>query len=102
MLTIVLNIWWIPFWGYAGAAWATLAAYGAMMLISYALGQRKFPIPYRLSRNLMLLGVSVALVLISRFMWPGNMLFSALVLAIFGAFVYWLEKPLILALLKRK
>lgn len=101
-LTIVLNIWWIPLWGYVGAAWATLAAYGAMMVISYMLGQRKFPIPYRLQQNLLLLAVSIGLVLISRFMWPGNMLISAVVLAIFGAFVYWLEKALFTALIKRK
>lgn len=101
-LTIVLNIWWIPLWGYVGAAWATLAAYGAMMMISYFLGQRKFPIPYRLKRNLLLIIISILLVFISRFYWQGNMLVSAVVLAIFAAFVYWLEKPLFLALMKRK
>jgi O-antigen/teichoic acid export membrane protein len=101
-LTIVLNLWWIPLWGYAGAAWATLAAYGAMMIISYFLGQRKFPIPYKLQKNMLLLAVSIAIVVISRFLWPGNMLLSAFVLAIFAAFVFWLEKPLFLALMKRK
>jgi O-antigen/teichoic acid export membrane protein len=46
IITIVLNIWWIPIFDYTGSAWATLCCYGFMMLISYYLGQKYYPIPY--------------------------------------------------------
>ncbi|MDT4289426.1 oligosaccharide flippase family protein [Methylomonas sp. MO1] len=45
-LTIVLNICWIPVWGYVGSAWATLACYLFMVVISWALGRRYYPVSY--------------------------------------------------------
>lgn len=50
LLTVGLNVYLIPRLGYEGAAWATLASYGGMMLLSYILGQRVYPIPYQTGR----------------------------------------------------
>jgi O-antigen/teichoic acid export membrane protein len=47
-LTIGLNLWLIPLWGYHGSAWATLLCYGTMVGISWQLGQRHYPVPYPL------------------------------------------------------
>jgi O-antigen/teichoic acid export membrane protein len=52
IITIVLNIILIPIMGYMGSAWATLICYGAMVLVSYFLGHRHYPIPYQVSRIL--------------------------------------------------
>lgn len=46
LLTIALNIWWIPLFGYLGSAWATLACYATMVVLSYALGQIYYPVNY--------------------------------------------------------
>jgi O-antigen/teichoic acid export membrane protein len=46
IITIVLNILWIPTLGYMGSAWATLICYGLMALVSYILGQKYYPVPY--------------------------------------------------------
>ena len=48
VLTIVLNFLWIPEFGYVGASWATLVVYLSMVVVSYWLGARFYPIPYRL------------------------------------------------------
>lgn len=45
-ITIALNIWWIPLFGYTGSAWATFCCYLLMMVVSYYLGQKNYPIPY--------------------------------------------------------
>ncbi|MGR8941084.1 MAG: lipopolysaccharide biosynthesis protein [Gammaproteobacteria bacterium] len=50
LLTIALNLWWIPIYGYVGSAWATLACYGSMALISYLLGRKYYPVNYDLKR----------------------------------------------------
>jgi len=50
VLTVGLNIWWIPTLGYRGSAWAHLASYGGMALVSYLLGRRYYPVPYPLAR----------------------------------------------------
>lgn len=49
-LTLVLNWLWIPEWGYLGSAWATLACYGFMVLVSWLLGRYFYPVPYSVVR----------------------------------------------------
>jgi O-antigen/teichoic acid export membrane protein len=46
IITILLNVWWIPEFGYTGAAWATFFCYAFMMVVSYLQGQKYYPIPY--------------------------------------------------------
>jgi O-antigen/teichoic acid export membrane protein len=46
VITIVLNILWIPRYQYTGSAWATFICYAFMMIISYVLGQKHYRIPY--------------------------------------------------------
>lgn len=57
IITVVINVIFVPTYSYMACAWATLAAYGSMMIISYILGQKYFPIRY----NLRAIGVYVAL-----------------------------------------
>ncbi len=47
-ITLFINIMFMPIYGYVTAAWATLFCYMIMMLVSYFLGKRKYPIPYEL------------------------------------------------------
>jgi len=42
-------------------AWATLAAYGSMMVISYISGQKYFPVPYNLKKLLAYLTIMLLL-----------------------------------------
>lgn len=52
LLTVALNIWWIPLYGYIGSAWATLACYAAMVALSYGLGQVYYSVGYEVRRVL--------------------------------------------------
>lgn len=60
-LTIVLNVWWIPVYGYMGSAWATLACYGSMAIISYVLGQIYYPVKYDVFGILAYIGLGLGL-----------------------------------------
>jgi len=53
ILTIALNYWWIPIFGYMGSAWATLACYASMAIVSYFLGQKHYPIKYPIGKILL-------------------------------------------------
>ena len=46
LITLIINLSLIPVYGYMASAWATLAAYGTMMVISWAWGQKHYPIQY--------------------------------------------------------
>lgn len=45
-ITLAINYFLIPYFGYMACAWATFFCYGTMMVMSYAWGQKHYPIPY--------------------------------------------------------
>jgi O-antigen/teichoic acid export membrane protein len=59
LLTIIINYLFIPTYSYEASAWATLIVYGAMMISSYLLGQKYFPIKYNLRKFFLYLGASL-------------------------------------------
>jgi len=61
----------IPRFGYAGAAWAHLACYSAMVVISYLLGRRYYPVPYDLKRVFGYLALGLGLYGASRVLVAG-------------------------------
>ena len=46
---IVINVIFVPQYGYMACAWAGFAGYGSAMLLSYFVGQKYYPIDYPLS-----------------------------------------------------
>ena len=61
VVTIAANLYWIPREGIIGAAYATLASYGTMLLLSTILGQRHYPVPYDFIRIGLYIAVSIPL-----------------------------------------
>ncbi len=102
-ITLILNFWWIPLssthliYGYYGSAWATLICYGSMMILSYLIGQKYFPVRYNLLKFFGYLGLSVFLYFISTLVIIDNkiasILFHTLILLVFGGVVLAAEKP---------
>lgn len=84
-LTIALNVWWIPLFGYVGSAWATLACYGSMAIVSYLLGQKYYPVKYDVKRLIGYIGLGIGLYFAHRHLlmildWQPWLLASALML----------------------
>lgn len=50
VITIGLNYLLIPHWGYTACAITTIVCYGSMMIASYLMGQKHFPVPYDVKR----------------------------------------------------
>ncbi len=65
-ITIALNLWWIPAYGYIGSAWATFVCYAYMMLASYWMGKRYYPVPYEVKKLLGYIAGAAILYLIQR------------------------------------
>jgi O-antigen/teichoic acid export membrane protein len=96
LITIVALLILVPAYGYEGAAWAHLICYGAMVLMSYLLGRRFYPVPYDLPRVIGYIALGLALyaghlALVEQLGWNGwasaSMLMTgylALVLAVDG------------------
>lgn len=62
VITITGNYFLIPIAGYEGSAVAALLCYGGMTVMCYLLGQRFFPIPYRVTTGLIYIVVTLAIV----------------------------------------
>ena len=45
---IAINVFFVPIYGYMACAWAGFAGYGVAMILSYFVGQKKYPINYDL------------------------------------------------------
>jgi O-antigen/teichoic acid export membrane protein len=83
VITIVLNLMFIPKYGYLASAWATLVCYGSMMVVSYFLGQKYYPVPYKVGKLSGFLTAAVGLYGLSQvfnipegfFGWMLNILF---------------------------
>lgn len=62
ILSVILNIILIPIIGYIGSAITTFSAYMIMVLLSYLIGQKHYPVPYYVGRGcfyLLLAGVLI-------------------------------------------
>ncbi len=61
VITLVINIMFVPIFSYMASAWAAFACYLVMMLISYYFGQKHLPINYDLKTIGLYTGIAVVL-----------------------------------------
>ena len=102
IITIVLNIVLIPRFSYMGSAFVSMTAYGIMMVTSYVLGQKHYPIPYKLNRILAYLLSSCLFVGLSFYVFHSNILIGNGLFIIFLAGVIYFEKDQLKLILSKK
>ncbi|MFD2874530.1 polysaccharide biosynthesis C-terminal domain-containing protein [Mucilaginibacter ximonensis] len=91
LLTIVLNVILIPRYSYMASAWISLTAYTVMMILSYIWGQKNYPIPYNLKKNLGYILVSIVFVYLSFYIFKRNIFIGNAFLLLFGGGALFLE-----------
>ena len=97
-IVILMNVFLIPVYGYVACAWAGFTGYAVAMLLSYFVGQKKYPINYDLKS----IGgyVLLALVIYAVGEWMPlentvlRLLFRTVLLAVFIAYIIKHELPL--------
>lgn len=102
LVTLLLNFLLIPKYSYYGSAIATIAAYGTMMLLSYMLGRKAYPIPYDMNRIGGYLGLSIVFSIASFYYFRENYYVGAALLLAFLYFIYHNEKQTLQRILRRK
>ena len=60
-ITLLINYFLIPYFGYMASAWATFACYGSMMVVSFIWGQKEYRIPYAWKKLLAYMVIAVLL-----------------------------------------
>ncbi len=97
-ITVAINVWGVPRYGYMACAWAAFVCYLCMMLASYFVGQRIYPIRYDLKSALhytlltaVLYGIAHVVVIDSL---PLRLAFRTLLLGIFIVYLLRHDLPL--------
>lgn len=99
-VTVLINVLFIPRYSYVASAWAHLICYSLMVLLSYLWSRRHYPIPYKT-------GKIVIYIVLALVIYYFNELFlqnigrikdfiSLLMLAGFGLFTWFMERPVYL------
>lgn len=95
---LALNIWLVPTYGYVASAWASVAGYGVITLLSYIIGQKKYPVSYPLKDMVVYLILAAVLFVLSQEVIISNvglrLVFRTLLLLIFIAYILKKDLPL--------
>ena len=94
-IVILLNVLFVPRYGYMACAWAGLAGYGAAALLSYAVGQRRYPIAYDVRGMMRYVFLAVALYVAAEYLpidqpWLA-LAYKTFLLALYALYVYQRE-----------
>lgn len=90
--TILFNIIFIPKIGFIASAWATLIAYGLMMLISYFWGQSSYRIPYKTRKIVFYMVLSIGFGMLGYHFSENSFIIGNLFVIAYVAIVYSIEK----------
>lgn len=95
---LALNIWLVPTYGYVASAWASVAGYGVITLLSYIIGQKKYPVSYPLKDMAVYLILAAVLFVLSQEVIISNvglrLVFRTLLLLMFIAYILKEDLPL--------
>jgi O-antigen/teichoic acid export membrane protein len=96
LITVVVNVLFIPRYGYVASAWAHLFCYSTMVIVSYLWSRKYYAIPYRVGRILAYIIAAVVIYLsnelfLQNIPGPKNV-WALLLLIVFGAAVVWGER----------
>ena len=92
ILTIVLNLIFIPKYSYMASAWISLTAYTVMMIFSYIWGQKNYPIPYNLKKAVAYLLASICVVFVSFIVFNRNLIIGNTLFIIFTLVTFYIER----------
>ena len=68
IVTISIIVLFVPIYGYMACAWATVACNGLMLILSYMVGRKRYPIPYPLRKIAMYVLLAVVLFMVGMYM----------------------------------
>lgn len=95
---LALNIWLVPLYGYVASAWASVAGYGVITVLSYFIGQKKYPVSYPLKSMTVYLLLAAVLYIIAQEVTIANfwlrLAFRTILLFLFVVYIVKKDLPL--------
>lgn len=76
-VTVAVNVIFVPRYGYIAAAWAHVACYLSMVIISYYVGLKYYPVKYETGKIVAYIALAIALLFISMLLEGDNKFLNA-------------------------
>lgn len=100
LVTVVVNVVFIPRYGYVASAWAHLLCYSLMVLLSYLWSRKHYAVPYKIGRIMLYIILALLIYYFNELLLQniGRLrdLTSVLLLAGFILFLWYMERPVFL------
>ncbi|MCJ7449977.1 MAG: oligosaccharide flippase family protein [Bacteroidales bacterium] len=83
VITILINVLLIPVYGYMASAWAHVAAYGTMIVLSFIFAEKHYKIDYNLKEIIPYFILAIGMVILSRILNYANLITEITINTIF-------------------
>ena len=98
IITILINVLFIPQYGYMASAWAHVASYGAMIIFSFIFAEKHYKVKYEMDKLLSYLILAVAMVIFGLYYNYKNILselfINTLLIGVFIGYAEYRDKLL--------
>ena len=96
---LAVNFIFVPKYGYMACAWGGVAGYGTCMLLSYLVGRKRSPVPYKLGPLFGYFLLAMALYVVTVWMKPAQLgwelALNTMLLLVYVAVILYNEQPLV-------
>jgi len=97
LITVVVNVVFIPEYGYVASAWAHLLCYSVMVIVSFLWSRKHYSIPYQILRILGYICLAVVIYFFNELFLQNVIKYKELsglvLLGLFSAIVFYRERP---------
>ena len=83
IITILINVIFIPVFGYMASAWAHIASYGSMIIISFVFAEKHYKVNYDIKKLLPYFIMAIAMVLFGQYFKYPNLVAELLINTVF-------------------
>lgn len=96
VITILINVLFIPSFGYMASAWAHVASYGAMIIMSFMLAEKHFKVGYNMKQYIPYFTIAIGMVLFGKYFNYGSivteLLINTVLIALFICYAEYKDK----------
>lgn len=82
-ITIIINVLLIPVYGYMASAWAHVASYGSMIIVSFIFAQRRYKVNYNMKALLPYFLIAIGMVLFGKYYNYKNLIWELFINTVF-------------------
>jgi O-antigen/teichoic acid export membrane protein len=105
VITVLINILFIPVYGYMASAWAHVASYGSMIVVSFIMAEKRYKVNYNMKQYIPYFAMAIGMVLFGKyFRYTGiimELVVNTILILLFIAYAQYKDK-LITAFLNKE